>query len=440
MVNDKRTNSTTGYSAQTVAGQIVEPVIYDRNEHTISRQSIDSDALKILYRLLRAGYKAYLVGGGVRDLLLGLRPKDFDIGTDAEPNEIRALFRNSRVIGRRFRLVHVFFRGNKIIEVATFRANDVDDSAESPDGSAPQENIYGSDATDAFRRDLTINALFYDLATFSVIDYVGGVRDLKDGIIRMIGDPDQRFREDPVRLIRTVRHAARTGFRIEPVTWDALLRNRHLISESSQVRVYEELRKDFRSGHALKILRALDDSSLLELLIPEVSGKNRVFLGEGSRLAMALARLDKYIKHGQDVSTTVVLSLITVFHIAADVTEPLSVDRFSSKEDLRALCSSVFEKLAVPRKERERIMIMLFAWYSLMRTDARKIRAATYAHKAYRDDLYTFLEAIRSSEHDDEILNALTHAERHAKPPRPAARRKRRRPRHQRTPGRIRSL
>ena len=210
-------------------------------EHTLSRRDIDPDALKVLYRLKDAGFTAYLVGGGVRDLLLGRRPKDFDIGTDAHPYQIKKLFRNCFIIGRRFRLAHVKF-GTKVIEVATFRRQVTERRAGGgrsaragpdrrggrggPGGGEPRhgehdhlihrDNTFGTAEEDAFRRDFTINALFYDIATFSIIDYVGGLEDLRAGVIRCIGDPDVRFREDPVRMQRAVSFAARLDFAIDP--------------------------------------------------------------------------------------------------------------------------------------------------------------------------------------------------------------------------------
>src|SRR5215207_6766903 len=203
---------------------MAEPTIVPRSGHRISRRDVDSDALKVLYRLNEHNYIAYLVGGSVRDLLLKRRPKDFDVGTDAHPYQIKKLFRNCWIIGRRFRLAHVRF-GNKAIEVATFRRNILPGTENEPatteppaagDVEAPpadllirHDNTFGTPEEDAFRRDFTINALFYDIATFSIIDYVGGLQDLRDGIIRSIGDPGQGFQEDPVRMFRAVAFAAR---------------------------------------------------------------------------------------------------------------------------------------------------------------------------------------------------------------------------------------
>ena len=197
------------------------PRIIPRPEHTLSRKDVSLEALKVLYRLHHAGFKAFLVGGSVRDLLLGKRPHDFDLATDARPGEIRKLFRNSRIIGRRFRLVQVFFRGGKIIEVSTFRCrSEFDDS---PEETLARNNTFGSPAEDAQRRDLTINGLFYNIADFSLVDYVGGLEDLRNGYVRVVGDPGVRFVRDPVRMIRVLRHAARTGFIIDETAWEEIL-------------------------------------------------------------------------------------------------------------------------------------------------------------------------------------------------------------------------
>src|SRR5436309_15672040 len=224
---------------------MVVPRVIPRAEHPISRRDIDPDALKVLYRLRQFNHIAYLVGGSVRDLLLARRPKDFDIGTSAHPYQVKKLFRNCWIIGRRFRLAHVKF-GQKIIEVATFRRQVaageevVQDGVPAPDPSTPEgehlihrDNTFGTPEEDAFRRDFTINALFYDIASFSVIDYVDGLADLLAGVVRSIGDPDVRLREDPVRMIRAIALAARLDFTIDPVLHDAIRTHRHEIAKSS---------------------------------------------------------------------------------------------------------------------------------------------------------------------------------------------------------------
>src|SRR6476661_9545278 len=243
---------------------MVEPRVVPRAEHTLSRRDIDPDALKVLYRLRQAEFTAYLVGGSVRDLLLGRQPKDFDIGTSAHPAQVKKLFRNCWIIGRRFRLAHVRF-GTKVIEVATFRRQVapgeevVQDGVPAPNPHTPEgellmhhDNTFGTPEQDAFRRDFTINALFYDIATFSVIDYVGGLDDLRAGVVRSIGDPDVRLREDPVRMLRAIALAARLNFTIELSLLDAIRTHRHEIAKSSLPRLLEEYYKILRAGSAEK--------------------------------------------------------------------------------------------------------------------------------------------------------------------------------------------
>ncbi len=244
-----------------------EPKIIPRPEHPISRANIDVEVLKVLYRLHHNGYKACLVGGSVRDLWLSKKPKDFDIATDAQPQEIRRLFRNSRIIGKRFRLVQVFFKGGKVVEVSTFRSRSEFDGE--GDVLAPN-NTFGTPAEDAQRRDLTINGLFYDIADFSLLDYVGGLEDLQNRIIRVIGPPEVRFRRDPVRMLRVLRHAARTGFRIDPAAWAAIQTHRHLIRLCNPSRVRDELLKDFKSGHWGEFIALMLESGLVSAILPHI--------------------------------------------------------------------------------------------------------------------------------------------------------------------------
>ena len=281
---------------------MVEPVTVPRAEHTISRRDIDADALKVLYRLQQSQHTAYLVGGGVRDLLLGRRPKDFDIGTSAHPYEVKKLFRNCWIIGRRFRLAHVKF-GLKTIEVATFRKNvpppqpgDVEDDAVvvasapeplSRDGIIKRDNTFGTPEEDAFRRDFTVNALFYDIATYSIIDYVGGLGDLEARVIRSIGDPLVRFVEDPVRMLRAAVFAARLGFTIDPLVLDAIEQLRPLIAKASPARLLEEYFKILRSGYAEASFRTMHELGLLGLMTPELADPS-------DTVWEALARLDAY--------------------------------------------------------------------------------------------------------------------------------------------------
>src|ERR1700688_3166027 len=243
-----------------------EPRILERSEHPVSRRDIDPRVLKVLYRLIQAGHAAYLVGGGVRDLMLARRPKDFDVATSAHPQQVRDLFRNSRLIGRRFRLVHVFF-GPHNIEVATFRRR-AEDVPESEDPLIRHDNTFGTPEEDAFRRDFTINSLFYNPRTFHVIDYTGGVADLEARLIRTIGDPEVRMREDPVRMLRAVRFAAKLGFEIEPATRAAIERHREDLLNASVPRLVEETYKTLGQPAAAHALVLMEELGLLEHVIP----------------------------------------------------------------------------------------------------------------------------------------------------------------------------
>ncbi len=247
------------------------PVILPRSDHPISRKDIDPDALKVLYRLKQAGHTAYLVGGGVRDLLLGRKPKDFDISTSAHPNDVRRLFRNCRLIGRRFRLAHILFGGGKVIEVATFRRKSEEEGGEAGDLLVRRENTFGTPEEDAERRDYTVNGLFYDIATFSVIDYVGGLRDLEERTIRTIGEPAVRLREDPVRMLRAVKFAARLDFRIAPEDEEAIRRFGGDVLRAAPERLLLEFGRLLGGGHAEKSFRLLEECGLLETLVPEVA-------------------------------------------------------------------------------------------------------------------------------------------------------------------------
>ncbi|MBI2791600.1 MAG: polynucleotide adenylyltransferase PcnB [Gammaproteobacteria bacterium] len=246
------------------------PVIIPRSEHGISRTGISENALKVLYRLHKHGFGAYLVGGGVRDLLLGLHPKDFDVVTDATPDEVRRVFRNCRLIGRRFRLAHVFF-GSDIVEVATFRGKmdePSDDISHSDKGMILRDNVYGNIAQDVWRRDFTINALYYNIADFSIVDYTGGYADIKAKRMRMIGQPHERYREDPVRMLRAVRFACKVGFELPKELVQPMIEMKELIGHVSAARLFEEMMKMFHSGAAHDVYEHLLRNELFGELFP----------------------------------------------------------------------------------------------------------------------------------------------------------------------------
>jgi poly(A) polymerase len=269
MVLDRQIALTDATDRSIEISSGITPRITPRAKHPISRQMIDEEALKVLYRLHHHGYLAYLVGGSVRDLLLGKVPKDFDVATNAHPHEITSLFKNSRIIGRRFRLAHVFFKGNKIVEVSTFRSRSEFEEVETEGGEIIRKDSFGTPEEDALRRDITINGLFYNIADFSLIDYVGGMADLERGIIRTIGDPGERFQQDPVRMIRVIRHSARTGFPIDDATYEAIVRHRDEIRKCSPSRIRDEFLRDLREGAARSSLQGMLETGLLLSLFPE---------------------------------------------------------------------------------------------------------------------------------------------------------------------------
>ncbi len=247
--------------------------IIPRDQHNVSRRDISPNALRVLYRLREGGFAAYLVGGAVRDLLVGGHPKDFDVATDATPEEVKGLFRNCRLIGRRFRLAHVVY-GREIIEVATFRANSDDGSGDREihdGGRVLRDNVYGTIEEDAVRRDFTANALYYAIEDFSVRDYTGGFEDVRNRLMRLIGDPETRYREDPVRMLRAVRLAAKLDFQIEAATAAPIPHLAPLLREAAPARLFEECLKLFLSGHAVQSFLGLEHHGLLSALLPETA-------------------------------------------------------------------------------------------------------------------------------------------------------------------------
>jgi tRNA nucleotidyltransferase/poly(A) polymerase len=338
------------------------PRILSRPEHIISRRSIDPDALRVLYRLKNQGFVAYLVGGGVRDLLLERQPKDFDIATSAHPQQVRKLFRNCFVVGRRFRLAHVRF-GRKVIEVSTFRRAS---SPEEGDTLIRRDNTFGTPEEDAFRRDFTVNALFYDIATFAVIDWVGGLEDLKARLIRTIGDADVRFREDPVRMLRAVALAARLDFTIDRDTAEAIRFLRGEIVRSSPARILEEFYKILRQGRSRETFQLLHDYGLLAYLLPEA---DRAIAEGHEALLGSLSRLDEYRRAGLATSDQLTNSLLM-----GSLLVPLGVP-------LRRVAA------APPRRREEAV-------------DSDEAIAAEDAADAPRDDVAAEIEALGVAEEE----------------------------------------
>ena len=279
--------------------------VIPRNQHRISRKSISDSALKVLYRLSKSGHRACLVGGGVRDLLLDIQPKDFDVATDATPEEIRALFKNSRIIGRRFRLVHIRF-GRDIIEVATFRGHAEDSHKTELDthGRILRDNTFGDIEEDAIRRDFTVNALYYDIHDYAVLDYAGGLQDIEDRLLRMIGDAGTRYQEDPVRMLRAVRFAAKLDFEIEAAAASAIHQHGHLLAAIPPARMFDEMIKLFHSGSAVRVFELLREFNLLKYLVPALA---EWLQHEPSEMMLdfvdqALVNTDSRVNSGQSLS------------------------------------------------------------------------------------------------------------------------------------------
>lgn len=291
--------------------------VVPRDQHAISRSDISENALKVLYRLSKAGYEAYLVGGGVRDLLLGKKPKDFDITTNATPEQVRKLFRNCRLVGRRFRLAHVMF-GPEVIEVATFRGHHEQHQEQEMKNAAQQghngmllrDNIFGTIEEDAQRRDFSINSLYYSIADFTVRDYTNGLNDLRQGLIRLIGEPETRYREDPVRMLRAVRFAAKLGMRISPETAEPIPRLASLLHDIPPARLFEESLKLLQAGYGYPTYQLLCEYQLFQPLFPLIS---RYFTANGEStmermIVQVLKNTDQRIQNDMRVNPAFLFS------------------------------------------------------------------------------------------------------------------------------------
>jgi len=279
---------------------------FTRRSHGIDKNNISNAALKTVEGLQKAGYAAYIVGGAVRDLMLGKTPKDFDIATDATPEEVRQLFRRSRIIGRRFRIVHVMF-GNETIEVTTFRGSHLGsedgeiDAQVSENGRILRDNVFGTQQQDAERRDFTINALYYDPATEEVLDYHHGVPDIKARMLRIIGDPETRYREDPVRMLRAVRLSAKLGMKLDTATEAPITKLSELLHDVPPSRLFEEMLKLFLSGHAMESADALRKHGLHHGLLPLLDVVLEQPLGERF-VSLALKNTDERVQQDKPVS------------------------------------------------------------------------------------------------------------------------------------------
>ncbi len=327
-------------------------VILPRDKHNLSRRDIDHEALRILYRLSSLNYEGYLVGGSVRDLLLGRKPKDFDIGTDARPNEIKRNFRNCFLVGKRFRLAHIVF-GKKVYETATFRkAPDPNSVADEHGLYQYEDNTYGTPEEDALRRDFTVNGLFYDIKTFAVIDWVGGLKDLDAKIIRSIGDPCVRFQEDPVRMMRAIRFAAKLGFTVSAADEKAIRKYASAIKQSSISRLGEEILRLFVKGATEQSFKLAYEYGLLEHLLPTTHAWLAADVGRPDMLWNVLHALDGYVNRTKSEPTTAIAFaalLLPMFEEELKIRECNPADRQLRRHLAETLCEPIVKQYKLPR-------------------------------------------------------------------------------------------
>jgi len=379
-----------------------EAVIIPRHQHPISRSHISANALKVLYRLNKSGYQAYLVGGGVRDLFLGLSPKDFDVATDARPEQVRKAFRNCRLVGRRFRLAHVLF-GREIIEVATFRAapeKSTRHGKQNDQGMLVRDNVYGSMRDDAFRRDFTINALYYCVKDFCVYDYVGGIEDLRKRQLRLIGEPETRYREDPVRMLRAARLSAKLNLKIEKATREPIAKLAELLHHVSAARLWDESSKLFLTGYSVKVWPKLLELNLLKGLLPHTcqfleDQKTQAFI------SAALASTDRRVQDDLPVNPAFLFAVfmwpVLQHHIKRFQSDGLGYYDALQKATSRTL-EQLRETIAVPRRF---ALVIREIWSLQARLENRKKRTivALMEHPRFRA-AYDFLCLRASAENE----------------------------------------
>ena len=382
--------------------------IIERDEHPISRKQITPNALKVLYRFKEAGFHAFLVGGGVRDLMLGNKPKDFDIATNATPEEIKRLFKNARIIGRRFKIVHIRF-GREIIEVTTFRAhhdpqNEIADdasrrqirgldSAHSSSGMILRDNVYGDIDQDALQRDFTVNALYYTVDHFRVLDFSTGMEDLDKKEIRIIGDPATRYREDPVRMLRAIRFSAKLGFSIEESTQRPFDQLGHLLNSVSRARLFDETLKLLAGGHAAVTFEKLRNFHLGPYLFaPTLEAMKQVELPWGKLIDLALENTDKRLTMGKSVTPAFLFAAILWPVLKLHLTQPVSLGMNRHQHFIQAANQTFLEQLnytAIPRRVTSVSREIWELQYRLERKNKRSIEAA-FSHPRFRA-AYDFL-------------------------------------------------
>lgn len=436
--------------------KIDAPVIIPRCEHEISRANISKNALRVLYRLKKVGYDAYLVGGGVRDLLLGREPKDFDIVTDALPEEIRKQFRNCRLIGRRFRLAHIYF-GKEIVEVATFRA--MHDEHQSGDrhienGMIVRDNVYGTIEQDVWRRDFSVNALYYNIHDYSVLDYTGGLQDLERGCLRIIGDPLVRFKEDPVRMLRAVRFATKLGFKIHQDSETAIRSLGHLLESVPAARLFDEVLKLFMGGCAVQTFELLRHYRLFECLFPatEASLQAEVRSSPLTLIVQGLANTDQRVAQEQPV-TPAFLFAVLLWGPMYDLWQHKVASGYGDYEAIQSASRSVISEqikhVSIPRRFTSQMReIWSMQWRLRNRSGKRPLHIASHPRfraaydfmllrvQAGEDELQGLCDWwTRFQEHDVDGKSEMIKA--HSSASRSVRSRVRRRPERTRPPSRV---
>lgn len=393
---------------------MTQPTIIPRAEHRISRDNIDDNALKVLYRLHKAGYRATLVGGGVRDLLLGHAPKDFDVATDAHPEQVKKLFSNSRLIGRRFRLAHVFF-GREIIEVATFRADQQehhDDREHDESGRILRDNVYGQLEDDVWRRDFTVNALYYDIADFSIVDYTSAMDDINNRVLRLIGDPETRYREDPVRMLRAIRFAAKLRFSIHKDTEQPIFELGYLLKDIPPARLFDEVLKLFHSGQGVTSLQLLRKYDLLQYLFEQTDHQLKQDDGVFEQfLTYCLESTDARINQEKPVTPAFLFAAMLWApvnrlseQLVADGEQPSLAMQMASAEVLSAQTLAI----SIPRRFS---MVVRDIWHMQHRFNHRHGRraGALLSHKKFRAAYDFMCIRSRAGELTDDSCEWWTH-------------------------------
>lgn len=382
-----------------------------RESHSIRRTNIDEDAIKIINRLNKFRYKAYLVGGGVRDLLMGKKPKDFDIVTSATPNQIKRAFNNCRIIGKRFKIVHILFKG-KVIEVSTFRSlpeHRFEKHKEKNDYLIKRDNTYGTAKEDAARRDFTINSLFYDPKNDSILDYVGGFEDIQKKIVRVIGDPDISFKEDPVRMLRAIKFSVLLGLEIEKKTKSAIRKNRLEMEKSSSARLFEEYNKIFRTWKTFLIFKGLAENHLLEVLFKEVieivkknypSWQEKF---EETPIGKRLANTDKLLSAREEMTPAIFYALL-FYDLVAEI---LSNEKGHLAHEIKEALTPAFQRMGIPKREQDNLIKIYISQprFSVTNDDKEK-QNSFFKKKEYFYDAFMVYKIVAISQNNEEAVQA----------------------------------